>query len=1105
MSESRPFIAGRHFTATLRLLLIMVCVGGNHAYAKPAQFHIPAQSASDALLLLSQQASCDILFSFNELKLVKSNTVSGFYEPSVALELLLQRTGFRAHPRGKGKFIVTALKTKTGIIKGRILKSDGSPARRVKITLLGAHRSTATNRGGGFTFRSVPPGNHNLLAEAQDHRSIVWENIEVHAAHTLELKPQTLQPTDDLMQLEPFIVTDKAARKYSFSQRELLPRIAVGNIDLPRSEDDALPYKIYERDQIARSGVVDLNDFLRRELLDSDASTLPPEQNGAQDSFLAGSSNLNLRGYGSDATIILVNGRRLPESSATVNGMLGAPDVNSIPLSLVQQVEVLPSSASSIYNGNPVGGVINIVLRPEIDHTEVTTTYTNAVGDFDAPNSSVSLLHGRTLLDDRFRLRFNATYAKAVPATESELGYRRTNNNTSTPTGAIYRGTPNIRSANNSPLFALNSATTTSVKPGAKGNGGIGDFSGREGLRNFSLFDSPGGFAASPDSMDNPFGRRQQRQSYFISVVYDAFSWLQIGIDSMYTKTVVNRGYDVFRSELKLDAASSLNPFGQDILVSLNETAPDLGENYNEAKLELFSTLVGAIIDFPADWKLSLDAQFSRNIAHYRGFAGVDKARWQQLVDQGKYNPLRDTQVLGPPQEFYDQALLYFGTRNRFAKLGDYLALDTAIRATNQSLQLPTGTATTIVGFDYRLTQLEDYAQRITYADGSLATPLVLWDGRTLERLSIFGELQAPLLPTRKLPSWIEAFEMDIAVRYIMADTSRETNFAPTIGLKVDFSGGLSLRGSASFSNRFPTSAMSRRVAAPSTGGPGINYTTIYDPLRDQSYAVETYEDLNPDIIPEGAVTQSVGLLFQRGDIHRFRASLDFVDTRKKNEILFLVPQTILNLETLWPDRVTRAALNPGDPHSVGHVNSVLTGLTNIASRDSQNWNASLDYSWIDFFGGRFDAYTRLVLFQKYERQLFPASPIVNQLEYPDGTTSGLIKYRSNFGTSWTGSRYGFGFDGHYYHSRILPIPEWPNQNSDRIKRYWSFDIFGQADLSQWISWLKNTQRLTAQLRINNILNSSFPQYANDASGAGVQAYGDWRGRTYSLSVTARF
>src|SRR5438045_1294646 len=83
--------------------------------------------------------------------------------------------------------------------------------------------------------------------------------------------------------------------------------------------------------------------------------------------------------------------RRHPEVMLSGRQETLPPDVNFIPISLVERVEVLPVSASALYSGNPVGGVINIVLRPNVKSTEVTTTCTNALGGFDAPQFSVSL------------------------------------------------------------------------------------------------------------------------------------------------------------------------------------------------------------------------------------------------------------------------------------------------------------------------------------------------------------------------------------------------------------------------------------------------------------------------------------------------------------------------------------------------------------------------------------------------------------------------------------------------------------------------------------------------------------------------------------------
>jgi len=60
-------------------------------------------------------------------------------------------------------------------------------------------------------------------------------------------------------------------------------------------------------------------------------------------------------------------------------------------------------------------------------------------------------------------------------------------------------------------------------------------------------------------------------------------------------------------------------------------------------------------------------------------------------------------------------------------------------------------------------------------------------------------------------------------------------------------------------------------------------------------------------------------------------------------------------------------------------------------------------------------------------------------------------------------------------------------------------------DLTRWLPWKNPRYGLRAQLRVNNIFGSAFPRYVNGGAGAGVQPYGDWRGRTYSLSVTASF
>lgn len=1037
-----------------------------------------------------------MLFSYDDLRTVPASALVGRYEPEEAIQRLLRNTGFTARRNLRGKFIVIRSSSPGGSIEGRILTPAGEPAHNLPVALAGTRLRTQTDANGTFVFPTVPAGSYRLFAGAAGYQLIEKPGLLVETGQALVLDPLRLLVAHEITVLDPYVVTERNDRLPIGEGVGSAPRRAAGNLDLPRTEDNALPFTIFTREQITRSGVVQLNEFLQRELLDGNAATRPPEQDGTASGISSGSSNLSLRGYEADQTVVLVNGRRLPETFTKDTGMLGPPDVNLIPLSLVQQVEVLPTSASALYSGNAVGGVINIVLRPEADGTEVRTTYTNTLGGFDAPQSSVSLQHSRTLLEGRLQLRLNATFTATSPAVETELGYQRLRL-ARTPAIMEARDTPNVTSADGSPLFGPGTPNHTSVAPGADGTGGLAAFAQRHGIYANGLFETSGGLASSPNSRDYPYGRKQRRSAWYGSAVYDVLPWLQLGLDASYGKTIINRGYDLFAGELSLGAP--LNPFGKDIVIALQETTPALGQDYNEARLEAYSLVAGALIRLPAGWELNLDAQYARNTARYRGLVRADPDRWQQLVDDGLYQPLRDTQAMGPPDEFYKRVLVYHDGPGKFATLGDYHTVEGTARLTHEALPLPTGLGTVNLGTDYRLSRLAPYTEAPRFADGTPAGEIVQWSGRTLERISVFGEIQAPLVPAARLPHAIKSIETDSAVRYVISAQSNETNLAPTFGLKVDLIGGFSLRGSYTTSNRFPTPIMSRPLVNGSGGGSGADLVSIFDPVRQESYQVESKIAINPDVRPESAATQTFGVIYQHGKVHRFRVSLDFADTTKTNEFVTLEPAALLNLEPLFPDRVLR------DPASNGRITTLLTGAINAARRHSQNWNATMDYAWRDFAGGALELRGRWVWFQRYDRQLLPTTPVVDQLGAPDGTAAGLLRHRLTVSAGWSNSNHGFGVDGHYLGARILPVSEWPAQGGKWIKSYWQLDAYAQTDLTSWLPGDPKKFRLSAQLRINNLSDFNFPKYANDVSGAGVQAYGDWRGRTYSLSAAVAF
>jgi outer membrane receptor protein involved in Fe transport len=1095
--------------------------------AAPAErtvdFDLPAQPAAQALLAFSKLTKIEVLFSFDALRAVQSAPVIGRLDPVDALARLLRGTGFAARPNGHDRFVVSPAAAPTGAIRGRLLSPDGTAIAGARLALLATRQVAVSTDDGRFEFRDVTPGAHRLVATADGFRSLEIPEIEVTADVVTRLDPSRMQPASDPASLAPYLVRDRATRENPFDRSETRagPRAPGDHLDLARTENDAIPYTIYNRDQIARSGVVNLNEFLQREVLDSDAATRPPEQDGAAPAFLAGSTNVNLRGFGADQTIVLVNGRRLPES-LTSGSASQTPDVNFIPLSLVQQIEVLPLSAAALYSGNAVGGIVNIVLRPAVDSdaTEVSLTYTNALARYDAAQASASIMHSRSLLGGALRVRFNASTAKTTPPNESELGYLQRRPQPFLPlTSSLYRATPNIRGvavrAENAgpddppptqpPLFGPGTATVTSVAPGANGTGGLAAFAGREGVRNWDLLRAPAGIASSPESVNYPYGREQDRSAYFASVVYDVTPWLQLGLDSMYTRTVIHRGYDVIAADLRMRAEAPANPFRQEITLSLLEMAPRLGEHYSEARLEFGSGVLSALFKLPRGWTFLMDGQYGRNLSKYRGLAGADSTRWEKLIDEGRYNPLRDTQVFGPPQDFYDQVLIFRGGQGRFVTVGDYSTIDASMRLGHRTLALPTGTGSVNLGADYRHNALARHVDERRFADGTFAAEPITYLGRAIERYSIFGEVQAPLLPAKWLPAWLRSVETDFAVRYIASRLGDESNVAPTFALKAQFAGGLAFRGSVSTSTRYPTPQLSRVTIAGPNRLPTtalIDFRQAYDPAQKQSYIVQEEDFINPYLRPEDALTQTAGLVWRHGHEHRVRAALDFVETRKVNELVTLDVQTILNLERLFPDRVfRRAEADAGG--AAGTVKSVVTGAINSAWRRSNNWNASLDYAWTKCFGGTLEAYGRLLYYTRYDHLLLPGANVVDELSHPEGGGLNLLRYRVNFGAGWSAKTWGFGCDGHYFHSRVLPKVQWESQGRDRVQPYWQFDTFVQGSLSGLARWLP--RGLRAQVRVNNVLGENFPVYVHDSSGAGVQTYGDWRRRTYSLSLTTTF
>ncbi|MCD9007023.1 TonB-dependent receptor [Luteimonas sp. XNQY3] len=94
---------------------------------------------------------------------------------------------------------------------------------------------------------------------------------------------------------------------------------------------------------------------------------------GAANRNVTGGSGLNLRGLGPDATLTLLNGRRL-----SYGGMAQSVDISAIPVEAIDRIEIVADGASAIYGSDAVGGVGNVILRRDFDGVSVGARYGGA-------------------------------------------------------------------------------------------------------------------------------------------------------------------------------------------------------------------------------------------------------------------------------------------------------------------------------------------------------------------------------------------------------------------------------------------------------------------------------------------------------------------------------------------------------------------------------------------------------------------------------------------------------------------------------------------------------------------------------------------------------
>jgi iron complex outermembrane recepter protein len=269
----------------------------------------------------------------------------------------------------------------TGTVSGTVVAAEsGAPLAGASVVMVGTARAVLTNEKGEYRL-SVPAGAHSVRArhfgyEAGEQRITVAAGQTATADFKLTATPLALN--------EVVVLGARTSRT---------------------AVETPVPVDVISTQEIADNGQTEVNQIL---------TTLAPSFNASHQTIADGTDHIDpasLRGLGPDQVLVLVNGKRRHSSAlVNVNGTFGrgtvGVDLNAIPTAAIERIEVLRDGAAAQYGSDAIAGVINIVLKEQAEHVELTTTAGTTsggttVGDITSRHDGDQI---RTEIDYGFRL-----------------------------------------------------------------------------------------------------------------------------------------------------------------------------------------------------------------------------------------------------------------------------------------------------------------------------------------------------------------------------------------------------------------------------------------------------------------------------------------------------------------------------------------------------------------------------------------------------------------------------------------------------------------------------------------------------------------------------
>lgn len=806
-----------------------------------------------------------------------------------------------------------------------------------------------------------------------------------------------------------------------------------------------------DRKVIDQSGFTNTADLLQKITI-SNANAVPISNNAT--GFTPGATSVSLRGLGPEATLVLINGRRVAPYPVGTGGTTAFVDLNSIPLSAVESIEVLKDGASALYGADAVAGVVNIKMRRGYDGTEAFISYGNTT-DKDAGEVAASIITGAAT--DKVNIVAGINYYKRNSIKNADR---------------IYSSVPPFLSSNSSPvnLELSRTAVLAAGVPASSIPAGRLSFFGQSGANTSNNGSVAAANYVYSAGRSSSFNFNEFSVSYPTSKRLGAFAFGErkiLGTDNI--KAYIDLSYQNVKTENQLapSATGNFTTSGQvELIIPARTATPILTYNLGGVQTQIAS---GAAVPTGATpgpgtrfvngtaQRLAVDGAFNPFNPFNQDIAGGTRARFAEfgnrvfrnqtdafmfaagvkgdnIMDKWNtdlnfsYSMIRDTSRNSLDSAsgfnrannaadpwFQPGSSVFSGTTTPYNPFGYYrtpIASNAAITplvkfdvkdvnestlgsfsfvaATGDLMSLPAGSVGFAFGGDFRHEQLDQFPDPAGRTGDLIGSSPNAITRAQRKIGGIFAEARVPIL---------ENLEGSLAVRHEKFFTSDRNTTVPKVGLRwMPIANELTIR--ASYSEGFREPSLYELYSSPVSG-----LLPITDP-RNGSFESEQPITLAGNRRLEAEETEYINVGFvwsPQADMFRgFTFGADFWKIERKGTVDADAQDTV--------DRILGTA--PGGPLPGESVLLTPTGLIdvvnsvffNVGQTKAQGVDLSLGYLWNTDNWGRFEFTTVWTMLDKFERASVAGAPLTD-LVGQDSTgvaEDGYLEWKGRVNLEWS-------------------------------------------------------------------------------------------------------